>query len=163
MTPRTGLPELIVAGSVATITLCRPAQRNRLQTEDLHALMRHFALVEADPAVRVLVITSITDGQPRPVFCAGYDVGGFDNAAHDPQLFERVADTLEHLRPSRWPRSMAVYLAAPPIWCWPATFGWDWPGATGACQRLRSVCITTPRVCAAMWPAWVWPWHSGRS
>ena len=99
MTPRTGVPELIVAGSVATITLCRPAQRNRLQTEDLHALMRQFRQVEADLAVRVLVITSITVGQPRPVFCAGYDVGGFDTAAHDPQLFERVADTLEHLRP----------------------------------------------------------------
>lgn len=99
MTPRTGLPELIVEGGVATITLCRPAQRNRLQAEDLHALMRHFRQVEADLAVRVLVITSVTEGQPRPVFCAGYDVGGFDSAAHDPQLFERVADTLEHLRP----------------------------------------------------------------
>lgn len=99
MTPRTGLPELIVEGGVATITLCRPAQRNRLQAEDLHALMRHFRQVEADLAVRVLVITSVTVGQPRPVFCAGYDVGGFDSAAHDPQLFERVADTLEHLRP----------------------------------------------------------------
>lgn len=99
MTPRTGSPELIVEGGVATITLCRPAQRNRLQAEDLHTLMRHFAQVEADAAVRVLVVTSITVGQPRPVFCAGYDVGGFESATHDPLLFERVADTLEHLRP----------------------------------------------------------------
>jgi hypothetical protein len=32
---------------VATITLRRSAQRNDLQAEDLHALMRHFSQVEA--------------------------------------------------------------------------------------------------------------------
>lgn len=99
MTASTGAPELVVQGSMAKITLRRPAQRNRLQSDDLHALLRHFAQVEADAAVRVLLITSSTQGQPRPVFCAGYEVGGFDDTVHDPQLFARVADTLECLRP----------------------------------------------------------------
>ncbi|MEY2619376.1 MAG: hypothetical protein RL522_2378 [Pseudomonadota bacterium] len=91
-------PRVTVAGGVATITLNRPAHRNRLEDADLHALMEAFARFDADPQVRVVVLTANTLGQPRPVFCAGYHIGDFDGANHDPGLFERVADALAHLR-----------------------------------------------------------------
>lgn len=93
------LPSLDVAEGVATLRLRRPARRNSLRDADLHRLLDAFATLNADPSVRVLVLTADTHGQARPVFCAGYDVAGFDGGAHDPRLFERVPDALETLRP----------------------------------------------------------------
>ena len=92
-------PLVAIADGVATVTLNRPAHRNRLEDADLHALLDTLARVDADPAVRVLVLTANTRGQPRPVFSAGYHIGGFDGAAHDPQLFEKIPDALAALRP----------------------------------------------------------------
>lgn len=92
-------PLLHVADGIATIRLNRPAQRNRLEDGDLHALLDHFARIEADPHVQVLVLTAVTDGQPRPVFSAGYHVGGLAGEAGGPSLFQRVPDALERLRP----------------------------------------------------------------
>lgn len=96
--PDPSTPQITVEGGVATITLNRPAHRNRLEDADLRALMDAFARFDVDPKVRVVVLTANTQGQPRPVFCAGYHIGDFDGADHDPGLFERVADTLAHLR-----------------------------------------------------------------
>ncbi len=92
-------PLLSVEGPVATITLNRPAHRNRLEVGDLRALLRHFAQIDADPGIRVLTLTAHTQGQPRPVFCSGYHIGSFDSDGDDPGLFERVADALAALRP----------------------------------------------------------------
>jgi enoyl-CoA hydratase/carnithine racemase len=92
-------PVLAITHGVATLTLNRPEHRNRLEDADLHALLQAFAQIDADPAVRVLVLTANTQGQPRPVFSAGYHIGGFDGAAHDPQLFEKIPDALAALRP----------------------------------------------------------------
>lgn len=94
-----GPPSLAVDGAVATIRLRRPAQRNSLHGIDLHTLLRHFSQLDADPAVRVVVLSAATEGQPRPVFSAGYHVAGFDGGEHDPMLFERAADALARLRP----------------------------------------------------------------
>ncbi|MEN9885911.1 MAG: hypothetical protein RL758_489 [Pseudomonadota bacterium] len=92
-------PLLSVDAGVATLTLNRPAHRNRLEAGDLHTLLRCFEQINADPQIRVLKLTANTRGQPRPVFCAGYHIGGFSEQDSDPQLFERVADTLAALRP----------------------------------------------------------------
>jgi enoyl-CoA hydratase/carnithine racemase len=92
-------PVLHTEGGVATITLNRPAQRNRLENADLKALLAHFDTVNRDPEVRVLVLTANTTGQPRPVFCAGYDIGGFDEPGHGSTFFEEIPDTLAALRP----------------------------------------------------------------
>jgi enoyl-CoA hydratase/carnithine racemase len=92
-------PLLSVDAGVATLTLNRPAHRNRLEAGDLHTLLRYFEQINADPQIRVLKLTANTRGQPRPVFCAGYHIGGFSEQDSDPQLFERVADTLSALRP----------------------------------------------------------------
>jgi enoyl-CoA hydratase/carnithine racemase len=92
-------PALHIAGSVATITLNRPDQRNRLENEDLQTLLAHFQLVNEDFAVRVVVITANTQGQPKPVFCAGFDIGGFDEQGQGATSFERVPEALAVLRP----------------------------------------------------------------
>jgi enoyl-CoA hydratase/carnithine racemase len=94
-----GPPSLAIEGSVATIRLRRPSQRNSLHDEDLHMLLQHFARIDADPGVRVAVLDASTHGQRKPVFSAGYHVAGFESGAHDPKLFERVPEALARLRP----------------------------------------------------------------
>ena len=92
-------PVLFIQEGVATLVLNRPAQRNRLENGDLQALLEHFDQIEADPSVRVLVLTANTAGQPKPVFCAGYDIGGFNDSAHGSTAFEKIPDRLASLRP----------------------------------------------------------------
>lgn len=84
-------------GRCARITLRRPAHRNRLHAEDLLALRAHFRAIDADPAIRVVVLDAQVQG-PRPVFCAGYHLGEH-GGEHPDATFEQVADALEHLRP----------------------------------------------------------------
>ena len=92
-------PVLHIDGGVATITLNRPAKRNRLENDDLKALLAHFDAVNREAAVRVLVLTANTSGQPKPVFCAGYDMGGFDEPGHGATFFEEIPEALAALRP----------------------------------------------------------------
>ena len=91
-------PVLHIDAGVATLTLNRPAQRNSLTDTDLQELARHLAAIEADSAVRVLVLTARLD--EAAVFSAGYHMGGFDaDASQGPQGFERVCEALSRLRP----------------------------------------------------------------
>lgn len=100
MTPPPATPPLLnIDGGVATITLNRPAHRNRLEDDDLNTLLGYFEQLNANAAVRVVVLTANTTGQPRPVFCSGYHIGGFDGDANAAQFFEQVPDALAHLRP----------------------------------------------------------------
>lgn len=92
-------PVLHVAGGVATITLNRPAQRNRMENGDLQTLLAQFEAINRDPDVRVLVLTANTAGQPKPVFCAGYDIGGFNEQGQGATAFEKVPDALAAMRP----------------------------------------------------------------
>lgn len=94
-----GPPRLSIDGAVATIRLCRPSRRNSLTDGDLRALLDAIARVDADPAVRVLVLAADTHGQDRPVFSAGYDLGALHEGGAGPQLFERVPDAIEAARP----------------------------------------------------------------
>jgi enoyl-CoA hydratase/carnithine racemase len=95
-----GPPSLhIDAAGVATVRLCRPAQRNALHDADLHALLRLFATLDADESVRVVVLRADTTGHRRPVFSAGYHVGHFEDEQPGPLLFEQVPDALARLRP----------------------------------------------------------------
>ena len=91
-------PLVRIDGPIATIVLNRPAQRNALHDADLRALLDACARLDADPSVRVVVLAANTAGQKRPVFCAGYNLGGFDDGSHGPGLFEKVIDTVESLR-----------------------------------------------------------------
>lgn len=82
----------------ATIRLNRPRHLNRLQPEDLAALLKLFDAIEADSAIRVLVLT----GTGR-AFSAGYDLGSIAERAATQQeqtagsSFEVVVDRLEDL------------------------------------------------------------------
>ena len=62
-------PVLEINGARATIRLNRPKHLNRLQAEDLDALLGLFDRIEQDAAIRVLVLT----GTGR-AFSAGYDL-----------------------------------------------------------------------------------------
>jgi enoyl-CoA hydratase len=74
-------PVLEQDGARATIRLNRPKHLNRLEAGDLDALLNLFDRIEADPAIRVLVLT----GTGR-AFSAGYDLNS---------VAERAVSTVE--------------------------------------------------------------------
>ena len=92
-------PLLHIAAGVATLTLNRPAQRNRLENADLSTLLQQFERINTDETVRVLVLTANTSGQPKPVFCSGYDIGGFKDNAQGSTAFEKIPEALASMRP----------------------------------------------------------------
>jgi enoyl-CoA hydratase/carnithine racemase len=92
-------PVLTIEDARATIRLNRPKHLNRLQAEDLEALMQLFDRIEADPALRVLVLT----GTGR-AFSAGYDLNSVAERASSAteqqsagSAFEVVVNRLEDL------------------------------------------------------------------
>jgi enoyl-CoA hydratase len=92
-------PILERQGARATIRLSRPKHLNRLQAEDLDVLMKLFGEVEADPALRVMVLT----GTGR-AFSAGYDLNSVAEravSAVEPKsagsAFEVVVNRLEDI------------------------------------------------------------------
>ena len=92
-------PVFEVRGACASIRLNRPRHLNRLQPEDLVALLELFDRIEADAAIRVLVLT----GTGR-AFSAGYDLNSVADRATSAtaqpsagSAFEAVVDRLEDL------------------------------------------------------------------
>src|ERR1700759_1359430 len=91
-------PVFTVDGARATIRLNRPRHVNRIQAEDLQALLELFDRVESDPAIRVLIIT----GTGR-AFSAGYDLNSVAERASTPggqtagSAFGVMVDRLEDL------------------------------------------------------------------
>ncbi len=94
-----GTPLLDIAGSVATLTLRRPSQRNSLTDDDLNTLLAHFEAINHNTALQVVVVRADTAGQKQAVFSAGYNVGGFDHDPMAPLFFEKIPEALERLRP----------------------------------------------------------------
>src|SRR5215210_5804361 len=92
------VPLLGVVGARATIRLNRPKHLNRLQPDDLEELLKLFDRIEADPAIRVLVLT----GTGR-AFSSGYDLGSVAERATNAQeqtagsAFEVIVNRLEDL------------------------------------------------------------------
>src|ERR1700720_3201780 len=92
-------PVLERRGARATIRLNRPRHLNRLQADDLGVLMKLFTEIEADSALRVLVLT----GTGR-AFSAGYDLNSVaERAVSDVEqksagsAFEAVVNRLEDI------------------------------------------------------------------
>jgi enoyl-CoA hydratase len=92
-------PLLEINGARATIRLNRPKHLNRLQPDDLDMLLTLFDRIEADPALRVLVLT----GTGR-AFSAGYDLNSVAARATSAveeksagSAFEGIANRLEDL------------------------------------------------------------------
>src|ERR1700704_1982330 len=93
------VPVLERDGARATIRLNRPRHLNRLQPDDLSELLKLFDRIEADPAIRVLVLT----GTGR-AFSAGYDLNSVAERATSAveqnsagSAFEVVVNRLEDL------------------------------------------------------------------
>ena len=92
------VPLLDVVGARATVRLNRPKHLNRLQPDDLDALVKLFDRIEGDSAIRVLVLT----GTGR-AFSSGYDLGSIAERAANSQeqtagsAFEQVVNRLEDL------------------------------------------------------------------
>src|SRR3954453_8374402 len=84
------VPLLHALGARATIRLNRPKHLNRLQPDDLDALLTLFDRIEADPAIRVLVLT----GTGR-AFSAGYDLGSIAERAAGPPEQQSAGSTFE--------------------------------------------------------------------
>ena len=85
-------PELLVTGQLATITLRRPEQANRLTPDDLAMLASQIAEVNAMPEVLVLQLRG-----SGKYFCSGYDINriGAARAVN----FEEVVTAVEEARP----------------------------------------------------------------
>lgn len=81
-------PSLAVDGEVATLTLRRPSQHNRIAPEDSDIIRDYLRQVEATPGVRLLVIT----GSGEKTFSSGYTLGAIRE-----QLDSRFEDMLDHV------------------------------------------------------------------
>jgi len=92
---------LAIDGPRATITLNDPAKHNRLNTEGLGKLRAAIEKADADPNVRVTVLT----GAGEKTFCSGYDLGSIPSGKDarpssetHKDSFETVMDRLEAMR-----------------------------------------------------------------
>ncbi|SFA82768.1 Enoyl-CoA hydratase/carnithine racemase [Collimonas sp. OK607] len=86
------IPELTICGRVATITLRRPETANRLDSEDLSALIEHIDV--ANKAEDVLVLRLQANGK---YFCSGYDILRIGTS--QAVAFDQVVNALEDARP----------------------------------------------------------------
>ncbi|HVS57139.1 MAG TPA: enoyl-CoA hydratase/isomerase family protein, partial [Casimicrobiaceae bacterium] len=88
------LPSLDIAHPVATLTLRRPENANRLEPDDLKAIIAHLAAVNHDPGILVLQIR----GEGK-YFCSGYDISSLATQSGNPLGFEDMANAVEAARP----------------------------------------------------------------
>jgi len=88
-------PILKVEDARATIWLNRPRHHNRIETGDIAALCEHFARIEEDRRIRVLVL--VATGR---TFCAGFNLEELAPERYDASApgFDRMVDRLEALR-----------------------------------------------------------------
>jgi enoyl-CoA hydratase len=87
-------PALDIATPVATLTLRRPENANRLEPDDLISIAAHLGTVNRDPSILVLLIR----GEGKH-FCSGYDIASLVSQSGDPVGFEAMADAVEASRP----------------------------------------------------------------
>lgn len=68
-------------GRVGIITLNRPEARNAVNGDVAAAMEAAIDQLEADDSVWVAILTANTEGQQRPVFCAGADLKAIQSGA----------------------------------------------------------------------------------
>jgi len=94
-TPQGKVPELVINGHIATITLRRPDVANRLEMEDMNLLLTQVEQANANHEVLVLQL----EAQGRH-FCSGFNIGKLEGGANQAgQLFETLASVIERARP----------------------------------------------------------------
>src|SRR6202171_5058491 len=87
-------PALDIAHPVATLTLRRPENANRLEPDDLKSVVAHLATVNRDPGILVLQIR----GEGK-YFCSGYDISSLATQSGNPLGFEDMANAVEAASP----------------------------------------------------------------
>jgi enoyl-CoA hydratase/carnithine racemase len=94
-------PVVAIERHRATVRLNRPRHLNRIEPADIAALLGIFEQLDADPAIRVVVLTAT-----GRVFSAGYHLGDLEERTGRPSAgaspgssFERLTNRLEGLRP----------------------------------------------------------------
>src|ERR1700731_1079708 len=94
------VPVVTVADGRAVVRLNRAREHNRLEPADLAVLQDTFGRVDADPTIRVLILTGTGKS-----FSSGFHIGaladrlaGTGGAEADRDTFERMVDGLEALR-----------------------------------------------------------------
>lgn len=98
--------EVELKDHICTIALNRPARRNALNPQGYADLEAVFRAVQADPAVRVVVLTG-----KDPAFCAGEDVKEMMTGKPAPDSHAR----LRQPRPSMTPAAEAILQCDRPI------------------------------------------------
>jgi enoyl-CoA hydratase/carnithine racemase len=93
------------SGAVATLTLNVPEKRNALSLAMLTAISDALAQVEADPSVRVVVLT-----HAGPVFCAGVDMKEAASVGLEASS-GLIVQVLRHI--TALPKPVVVRLAGP--------------------------------------------------
>ena len=90
------IPTLTIEHHVATLTLQRPEQANRLEPQDLQAIAQHIDTVNAN--AQVLVLRLKATGK---YFCSGFDINQIGHrVGQSPTVsFEKLVDALEQARP----------------------------------------------------------------
>jgi enoyl-CoA hydratase len=92
-------PILTIDQGRARLRLNRPREHNRLEPADLAALVEIFDRIDADVAIRTLVITGTGKS-----FSSGFHIGALaerkkdGSIPSDPDAFEKMVDRLEALR-----------------------------------------------------------------
>lgn len=81
-------PGLTLDGAVATITLRRPRQHNRIAPEDSDVIRQYLTQLEATPGLRLLILT----GTGEKTFSSGYTLSAIRE-----QLDSRFEDMLDHI------------------------------------------------------------------
>ena len=89
-------PELSISGHVATITLRRPQQANRLEPGDLNTIAAHLDAVNQQTEVLVLQFEST-----GKYFCSGFDINQIASAGGSTQAiaFDALVNAVEDCRP----------------------------------------------------------------
>ena len=87
-------PALDIAHPVATLTLRRPENANRLEPDDLRTVVAHLEAVNHDPGILVLQIR----GEGK-YFCSGYDISSLATQSGNPLGFEDMANAVEAASP----------------------------------------------------------------
>lgn len=82
-----------VNGSVGTLCITHEERHNSLGAVELERMSDVLSLIEADPELRVLIVTGTGD----KTFCAGASLGDLDSGALKPDAFQSVMHRLATL------------------------------------------------------------------
>ncbi|MCS7173605.1 MAG: enoyl-CoA hydratase/isomerase family protein [Armatimonadetes bacterium] len=127
--------------SLAILTLNRPEALNALTVQMLERMQEHLETVEADPAVRVVLVTAAGER----AFCVGADLKGraqeYEAGVTEDPMGKRIRRLLRHLETLDRPVIAAIH-----GYCLGGGWNWRWPAASG----------WLPRRCSSGFPRPTW-------